>query len=65
MALEHRPAAWLSQQILPLARTYQLSGYDAAYLELALREGLPLATVDGNLKTAAVAAGVPLLEAQS
>ena len=45
--VEHRPAAWLGQQILPLARAYRLTAYDAAYLELAIREGLPLATLDG------------------
>ncbi len=36
-----------------LARSYQLSAYDAAYLELAIRRGLPLACLDGKLKTAA------------
>jgi len=46
--------------IVQLARTYQLSAYDAAYLELAIRRGLPLACNDGKLKTAAVAAGVVL-----
>lgn len=34
---------------LQLARRYHLSSYDAAYLELALREGLPLATLDEGL----------------
>lgn len=43
-----------------LARTYQLSAYDAAYLELAIRRGLPLACLDGKLKAAATAAGVSL-----
>jgi predicted nucleic acid-binding protein len=62
--IEHRPTAWLGQQILPLARTYNLSAYDSAYLELALREGLPLATLDNDLKRAAIAAGVPLVEMQ-
>jgi hypothetical protein len=33
---------------------------DAAYLELAIRRGLPLACLDGKLKTAAAAAGVVL-----
>jgi predicted nucleic acid-binding protein len=62
VAIEHRPATWLCQQILPLARAYRLSAYDAAYLELARREGLPLATLDGDLQTAARAHGVALLE---
>ncbi len=62
--IEHRPAAWLGQQILPLARTHRLTAYDAAYLELASREGLPLATIDEALKAAAQVAGVRLVEAQ-
>ena len=36
--IEHRPAAWLGQQILPLARAHRLTAYDAAYLELAIRK---------------------------
>ena len=41
-----------------LARAHNLSAYDAAYLELALRRGLKLATLDKKLKAAAAAAGV-------
>lgn len=37
---------------LQLARRFKLSSYDAAYLELALREGLPLATLDADLQSA-------------
>jgi predicted nucleic acid-binding protein len=43
---------------LQLARRYKLSAYDASYLELALRLGLPLATLDGELQKAAKKAGV-------
>jgi predicted nucleic acid-binding protein len=43
---------------LHLARRYRLSAYDASYLELALREGLPLATLDNDLQKAAKRAGV-------
>ena len=43
-----------------LARTYQLSAYDAAYLELSIRRGLPMACLDGKLKAAATATGVLL-----
>jgi len=46
--------------ILALARTHNLSAYDAAYLELALRRGLPLATLDGSLRAAATKAGVAI-----
>ena len=47
--------------VLRLARTHRLSVYDAAYLELAQREGLPLATLDTDLQKAAAAEGVALL----
>ncbi|MBK9947467.1 MAG: type II toxin-antitoxin system VapC family toxin [Nitrospira sp.] len=43
---------------LQLARRYKLSAYDASYLELALRTGLPLATLDEDLQKAAKKAGV-------
>lgn len=49
---------------LGLARAYKLSSYDAAYLELALREGLPLATLDKALKKAAKQADVTLYLAE-
>lgn len=45
---------------LSLARRFGLSTYDAAYLELALREGLPLATLDAALRKALVATGAAL-----
>jgi len=44
-----------------MAITYRLSSYDASYLELAIRRGLPLATLDDDLAKASRAAGVPLL----
>ena len=43
-----------------LARRYKLSSYDASYLELALRSGLPLATLDEDLQKAAKKAGVKM-----
>jgi predicted nucleic acid-binding protein len=43
---------------LQLARRYKLSAYDASYLELSLRLGLPLATLDVDLQKAAKKAGV-------
>jgi predicted nucleic acid-binding protein len=46
---------------LELAARHRLTLYDAAYLELALRRRLPLATLDGDLRTAAQAEGVELL----
>jgi predicted nucleic acid-binding protein len=41
-----------------LAIEYSLSAYDAAYLELAQRKGLGLATVDRSLRSAAQKAGM-------
>lgn len=46
---------------LQLAHRHRLTLYDAAYLELAQRRGLPLATLDRDLRTAAVAEGIHLL----
>jgi predicted nucleic acid-binding protein len=49
-------------EIMALARQEGLTGYDAAYLELAMREGLPIATLDRQLREAAVRVGVALFE---
>jgi len=46
------------ERLRNLALEYNLSGYDAAYLELALRKGLRLATLDQNLQSAAKKAGL-------
>jgi len=47
-------------EVLLLAREQGLSVYDAAYLDLALRLGLPLATQDDALRTAASRVGVEI-----
>jgi predicted nucleic acid-binding protein len=49
--------------LMRLARTHRLTAYDAAYLELAQRRGLPLATLDIALTSAARAEAVPLIDA--
>jgi len=41
----------------------KLSSYDASYLELALRQGVALATLDADLRKAAKKAGVEILRA--
>jgi predicted nucleic acid-binding protein len=58
------PGSWPEavRGTVDLAREHGLSSYDAAYLELAVTEGLPLATVDDRLRKAAIRAGVPLAE---
>jgi len=51
------PAAPL-RELITLSRRFSLSGYDAAYLEVAIRRGVPLATRDSALARAARAAGM-------
>ncbi len=48
-------------ETMSLAREHELTAYDAAYLELAMRLGVPLATGDRKLRTAAQRVGVVLL----
>lgn len=48
-------------RVQALAEEHKLSAYDAAYLELAARKGLSLATLDRRLMTAARNAGISLL----
>ena len=48
-------------RLLELARRHRLTMYDAAYLELAEREGIPLATLDRQLAEGAASEGVPLI----
>jgi predicted nucleic acid-binding protein len=57
--LQTNDYAWTA--ILRLADMYQLTVYDASYLELALRRAFPLATRDEDLAAAARSAGVVLL----
>lgn len=49
------------RECLPLIRLYDLSPYDAAYLALAQRLSVPLATRDDRLRDAARVEGVPLV----
>lgn len=50
----------MTGEIMALAREQQLSSYDASYLDLAMRKGLPLATLDAGLRNAAEQCGVLL-----
>lgn len=58
IAVDDVSAARAWDGLLSLAREQQLSAYDAAYLELAMREGLPIATLDAALRKAAKRCGV-------
>jgi len=50
------------KEIFALARKHKLSSYDASYLDLAMRKGLPIASLDKNLLAAAKKSKVPILK---
>jgi predicted nucleic acid-binding protein len=60
---DSRPVANTVNDVLPLARTYGLTAYDAVYLELSIRGGAPLATLDEKLQKAAKRAGIKMFAA--
>ena len=55
--VDTRTAERALKDTLQLARRFKLSSYGASYLELALREGLPLATLDADLQSAMLHTG--------
>lgn len=55
------PREVTQRAVVELARRHDLSAYDAAYLELALRRGASLASLDESLRSAARGAGVTVL----
>ena len=60
ITVAERPLPDTIGAVLPLAREQSLSVYDASYLDVALREGGALATLDGRLRRAAERVGVAL-----
>ena len=58
-----QPFADTVSNILPLAREHDLSAYDAAYLDVAVRRRAPLATIDAALEKAGRAAGIKIFKA--
>ena len=61
--VEYERPEKMMKELLALARTSNLSSYDASYLDLAMRKGLPIATLDNKLIEAALSIDVPILEA--
>ena len=59
--IDEETAAQVWSATQAIAEAHRLTAYDAAYLELALRLGTPLATQDRRLAAAAGGLGVPLL----
>jgi predicted nucleic acid-binding protein len=62
ISVDMQTASHALSETLLLARTHRLSSYDAAYLELAAREGLVMATLDEKLRKAAESIGVPVVK---
>jgi predicted nucleic acid-binding protein len=50
------------EELLEIGRNQRLSGYDAAFIEVALRHHLPLATLDKDMQRAAGELGIELLD---
>jgi predicted nucleic acid-binding protein len=50
------------KEIFAMARAHNLSSYDASYLDLAMRKGLPIATFDKKLMYAAKQGNVPIIK---
>ena len=63
VALDAEGSERAFHDLLDLARSERLTVYDAAYLELALRLGVPLASKDGKMRKAAARLGLALLGA--
>ena len=61
LVVDEPPSLAWSEPVLQLMRAHRLTAYDAGYLELAQRRGLPLATKDRDLLAAAPIVGVHLL----
>ena len=61
IVIDERTPNFALSSVLELSRRQQLSAYDASYLELAMRRGVPLATKDNDLARAANHMGVTLL----
>jgi predicted nucleic acid-binding protein len=61
IVVEYESPEKAMKDLLGLARTQSLSSYNASYLDLAMRKGLPLATLDEKLRNAAKSTKVALL----
>lgn len=59
LTVEHETPERVMGEILSLARDHGISTYDASYLDLAMKLGLPIATLDQSMKKAAKKCRVP------
>ncbi len=60
VVIDHEAVTMASTRLVDLASEHDLTVYDAAYVELAKRRGLPLASNDAQMKRAAIQSGVDL-----
>jgi predicted nucleic acid-binding protein len=56
----HEGPQRMMKDVLALARSNNLSSYDASYLDLSMRKGIPIATLDNSLIEAAKKTNVPI-----
>ncbi len=63
IVVEHERPEKMMKELLALARANNLSSYDASYLDLAMRKGFPIATLNNQLIEAARRIDVPILAA--
>ena len=61
IVVEYERPEMMMKELLSLARANGLSSYDASYLDLAMRNGVPIATLDTKLINAAKKSDVPIL----
>ena len=59
--VEHERPERTMKDLLALARSNNLSSYDASYLDLSMRKGIPIATLDTRLITASKKTEIPIL----
>ena len=61
ISIDQEPPERMIKEIFALAREHKLSTYDASYLDLAMKKGVPIATLDNRLITAAKRSDVPIM----
>ena len=61
IVIDDKTKVYALGRILELAREFNITPYDASYLELSFRLGCPLATLDKTLIQAAKKSGIPIL----
>ncbi|MCD4763314.1 MAG: type II toxin-antitoxin system VapC family toxin [Desulfobacterales bacterium] len=61
ITVDQEPAERMIREIFVLAREHKLSTYDASYLDLAMKKGIPIATLDKRLLTAAKRSNVSVM----